>query len=294
MDVRWAHRPVVAGVDGSDAALRAVGWAAREAVRRRTGLRLVAAFTVPPEQVVGRAGWSERFADELMAAEHELLAEAAAAAQRAATGVEVTREVRTGHPVGVLVEESRAAQLVVVGNRGRSGVAGLLLGSVSVALAARAECPLVVVRGEPSHGPVVVGVDGSPVSEAATAFAFEAAAALRVPLVAVHAWGEPAADAVWEPLPDHRARREGEREVLAERLAGWADKYPDVVVERVVVLDRPAHALLERARGAQMVVVGSHGRGSASGLLLGSVGHAVLHAAACPVAVVRGTGRRTP
>jgi nucleotide-binding universal stress UspA family protein len=134
---------------------------------------------------------------------------------------------------------------------------------------------------------VVVGVDGSPTSEAALAFAFEAAATRGVSLVAVHTWWDLFVDPTMAPLPDWDAIEVDEREVLAERLSGWGEKYPDVPVQRLVERDQPAHALVEQSLRAQLVVVGSRGRGNFAGLVLGSVSHAVLHRAHCPVAVVR-------
>jgi nucleotide-binding universal stress UspA family protein len=135
----------------------------------------------------------------------------------------------------------------------------------------------------------MVGIDGSPISEAALAFAFEAAVARKVPLIAVHAWTDGVLEAAVAPLLDWDAIEVDEHRLLAERLAGWGEKYPDVEVRRVVARDRPAHALIEQATviAAQLVVVGSRGRGSAAGLVLGSVSHAVLHHSPCPVAVVR-------
>jgi nucleotide-binding universal stress UspA family protein len=189
----------------------------------------------------------------------------------------------------VLVAESRQAQLVVVGDRGLGGFTGLLLGSVAVGLAAHAASPVAVVRGAaPSpDGQVVVGVDGSPTSEAALAAAYEAAAARRVRLVAVHTWWDFLIDTTLAPLLDWEAIEGDEHVLLAERLAGWAEKYPDVEVRRVVARDKPAHSLLQQATGAQLVVVGSRGRGGFAGLLLGSVSHSLLHHAPCPVLVVR-------
>jgi nucleotide-binding universal stress UspA family protein len=193
----------------------------------------------------------------------------------------------------VLQAESTRAELVVLGDRGLGGFAGLLIGPVAVTLAAHAACPIVVVRGpEPDRmvrsEAVVVGVDGSPTSEAAVAFAFEAAALRGVPLVAVHTWFDMVVDATMAPLIDWDVMEADEREVLAERLAGWAEKYPDVAVRRLVARDRPARALVEESGRAQLVVVGSRGRGGISGLLLGSVSQTLLHHAACPVAVVQG------
>jgi nucleotide-binding universal stress UspA family protein len=216
------------------------------------------------------------------------LRHAALAATEEAPGVVVEQELRNGYPVPQLVEESRSARLVVVGDRGRGGVAGLLLGSVAVALAARGECPVAVVRGRTSSvdGPVVVGVDGTPLSEAALAWAFEAADERAAELVAVHAWRDLILD---QPTPADDGIEQRARADLAERLAGWCNKYPDVRVCRVVVPDAPARAIVEQSVAAQLVVVGSHGRGPVKSLLLGSVGNSVLHRADCPVVVVRST-----
>jgi nucleotide-binding universal stress UspA family protein len=130
-------------------------------------------------------------------------------------------------------------------------------------------------------------VDGSPVSEAAIAFAFQAAAERAAPLTAVHAWW----DTFLDPgLTTQLSRDEGqvsEQAVLAERLAGWSEKYPEVNVQRIVARDRPAHLLVEQSRRAQLVVVGSRGHGEFTGMVLGSVSNALIQKAVCPVAVVR-------
>jgi nucleotide-binding universal stress UspA family protein len=228
----------------------------------------------------------------LLRAAHEQVSAAAAAAAAAAPGVELEPQVTAGYPIPMLEVESRRAQLLVLGHRGLGGVSGLLLGSVTVALAACAACPVVVVRGaQPLDAspqlPVVVGVDGTPNSEAAIAFAFGAADARRAPLVAVHTWWNSVVDPAMDSLLDWDVIEAEEGEVLAERLAGWGEKYPDVLVQRLVARDRPAHRLLEQARGAQMLIVGSRGRGTFSGLVLGSVSHALLHHAPCPVVIVR-------
>ena len=158
-------------------------------------------------------------------------------------------------------------------------------------MAAHSACPAVIVRGaEPidSARPIVVGVDGSPVSEAAVAFAFQAAADRSVPLVAVHTWW----DTYLDQSPAVLFRDEEQayaQEQLAQRLAGWSEKYPQVDVTRVVTRDRAVHQLLERSRGAQLVVVGSRGHGELAGLVLGSVSNALVHKAGCPVAIVRPT-----
>jgi nucleotide-binding universal stress UspA family protein len=284
-------RTVVAGVDGSECGLKAVGWAAAEAARRQRPLRLVAAHTWVSGGIIGDPGVGADPETVLRQVSLGHLAVAAAAAERVAPGLDVERVEATGLAVPVLQAESTTAELVVVGDRGLGGFTGLLLGSVAVELSAHASCPVVVVR-EPERGaagpaPVVVGVDGSPTSEAAVAFAFEEASLRQAPLVAVHVWRDVLVEPTLAPLVDWDALESDEREVLAERLAGWTGKYPDVHVSRRVVQDRPAAALVDESGHAQLVVVGSRGRGGFRGLLLGSVSQALLHHARCPVAVVR-------
>lgn len=283
-------RTVVAGIDGSESALRAVRWAAAEAARRGVPLRVVTAFDWSQNHPIGKIDLGASYRDIMLNQARRNLADAAAAAQRAVRGIEVEQQLVVGFPIAVLTAESERAQLVVIGDRGLGGVTGLLLGSVAAGLGAHAKSPLVVVRGDrdpDAAAPIVVGVDGSPLSEAALAFAYEAAAARGVPLVAVHTWSELVGDLDVAPLLGWEAIEAEEAELLAERLAGWREKYPDVPVRRVVTKGRPAHTLVEQSRGAQLVVVGSRGRGSFTGLVLGSVSHAVLYRSHCPVAVVR-------
>ena len=280
-----AVRPVVVGVDGSASAYRAVEWAAGEAHRRGVGLRLVRAFSWTTAD--HPTGWVARYRDEMLDVSRRQVARAVRVAADTRPDVEAESQVEIGAPIEVLSSEARRAQLLVLGDRGLGEVAGLVLGSVAVSLAARGACPVVVVRGERAgaDGPVVVGVDGSPVSEAALAFAFDAAAARGVDLVAVHAWSPTAIDEELASLVEWDASAESA--VLAERLAGWGQKYPQVAVRRTAVRDGAVRALVTASAGAQLVVVGSRGRGNAAGLLLGSVSHGVLHGAHCPVAVVR-------
>jgi len=206
-------------------------------------------------------------------------------------GVEVTTDMIAGPAVPVLEELSTGAQMIVIGCRGRGTLARSVLGSISTGLAHHAHCPVAIIHDEdplmphPSLAPVVVGVDGSPASENALAIAFEQASFRGVDLVAVHAWGDsgmfefPGAD--WSTL-----QALGE-ETLSERLSGWQERYPDVLVRRVVVPDRPAHQLIEQSESAQLLVVGSHGRGGFAGMLLGSVSTSVIHSARMPVIVAR-------
>ena len=290
MEVGQAYRPVVVGVDGSGSAYRAVEWAAAEAARRGVALRLVSAFSwTTSDHPVRHDGRVAQYRDQLLEAARHRLSRAARIAEDTSPGIETAPQVEIGAPIEVLGSEARRAQLLVLGDRGLGGVTGLVLGSVAVALAARGACPVVIVRGETRNtdGPVVVGTDGSPVSEAALGFAFDAAAVRGAELVALHAWSPTAVDKALEPMMDWDAVADEEDAVLAERLSGWGQKYPQVTLRRSVVRDGAARALVDASRGAQLVVVGSRGRGNAAGLLVGSVSHGVLHAAHCPVAIVR-------
>ncbi len=284
-------RPILVGIDGSASALAAARWAAREAVLRQASIRLVDAFgwmpvhdADDPLQIIPEAR------DALLRAAEEKLAVAAAQVAGVAPDLAVSQEVITGNPAALLVTLSADVPLIVIGHRGLGGFAGMLLGSVSTALAAHAHCPVVVVRGAadpPSDGPVVVGVDASPQSDAALAFAVEVAAARGAPLRAVHAWLESVVPfVVGEPV-DWDAVAAQQADLLTKRLAGWREKYPDLRVEPVLTHDRPVHALMQNIGDAQLVVVGSRGRGGLAGMTLGSVSQALLHHAGCPVAVVR-------
>jgi nucleotide-binding universal stress UspA family protein len=180
--------------------------------------------------------------------------------------------------------------MVVVGDRGLGGFSGLLIGSVAVQLAAHAECPVLVVRGQPHpSGPVVLGVDGSPEASAAIAHAFDEAWLREAPLVALHAWLNPVAREPGDMLPlvyDLDQVRDEEARVLAEAVAGCREEYPDVAVREELVRAHTRAALIDRSVEAQLLVVGTRGRGGMRGLLLGSVSQAMLHHAGCPVLVV--------
>lgn len=185
---------------------------------------------------------------------------------------------------------------MVLGSRGLGGFSSLLLGSVAVALSAYGHCPVVVMRsstvdGAPrKDGPIVVGTDGSERSDAALTFAFEAAAEHKVPLVVLHAWFDANVATGWMALPGSIGwdwLQDWEEKRFAERIAVWREKFPHVEVRPLVVRGRAAHALLEHAAGAQLIVVGSRGRGAFTGIGLGSVSQALLHHAECPVAVAR-------
>lgn len=284
--------PILVGVDGSDTALKAVRWAATEAGRRELDVRLVAAVPWTTFQPIGLAPLGQEYAREaaLRAAEDHL-AGARAEAERTLPSARIGQEVCGGSAAEVLQYESARAGMLVLGNRGRGGFTGLLAGSVSTTLAATAACPVVVYRGTPSpEGAVVVGVDGSPDGDAALGFAFEEARLRGAELVAVHAWSDDVLDPAVVAVLDRVAIERRESGVLADTVAAWQGKYPDVVVRSRLVADRPAGALVAESGAAQLVVVGSRGHGTVAGLLVGSVSRATVHHSRCPVAVVRRSG----
>ncbi|GAA1331519.1 universal stress protein [Saccharothrix algeriensis] len=282
--------PIVVGVDGSASALAATGWAAREAARHRVPLRLVHAYLLPPtgypELVVNGPEVRQAFEQQ----GRQWVQDAAVAARAAVPDVRVETAVVVDHPAAALVAASREARQVVLGSRGLGGFTGLLVGSVAVAVSAHGACPVVVVRAEGvGDGPVVVGVDGSPASEEAIDFAFEEASLRGAPLTAVIAWNDFLVDSAYHSrfTVDWAEVEQEQLRVLAERLAGRQEKYPDVRVHRAVVHDRPVRALLALAERARLLVVGSHGRGGFTGMLLGSTSQALVRHAPCPLAVVR-------
>ncbi|WNV87440.1 universal stress protein [Umezawaea sp. Da 62-37] len=283
--------PVVVGVDGSATALDAVLWAADDCARHHVPLLLVHCYSLPtrgyPDMLVDAQGLLTTLQD----LGTQWLDEAAVAALAAAPGITVQTRSVMAPDISQLIDESAHARMVVVGSRGLGGFTGILLGSTAAALAAHAHSPTVVVRGTTTaDGPVVVGVDGSPTSEAAIGFAFEAASVREAPLTAVLSWTDPLLEDAVQATHFTATEIEAvqEREILlAERLAGWQEKYPDVAVERIVVRDRPVRALLRIAEHARLLVVGSRGHGGFTGMLLGSTSQALVNHAPCPVAIVR-------
>lgn len=286
--------PVVVGVDGSTAALRAVRWAAERANRDDRPLRIVHAYDLPLGFPTGVTE-EESILNGLREQGRRWLATAQDLAKEVVPALRVEVALVARAPTTGLLHETEKAALLVLGNRGRNTLTGLLVGSTSLALSGIAHCPVVLVRngaeGNPSpSGPIVVGVDGTEASEAAVAFAFAEASAQGATLVALYAWAE----SVFETaLAGPNAPLDWDRQgqfaavVLAERLAGWQEKYPEVRVERELVHDRPTRALRRCAQTAQLVVVGRRGRGGFRDLVLGSTSQHLLHHATCPVAVVR-------
>ena len=291
MSSRNTRLGIVVGIDESPAAKVAVQWAARDAELRKIPVTLVHAIS--PEVATwpnvrlpaGLARWQRDRGRRLVDEAFKLVEEASQHGGPA----EVHSEVLASAAVPTLVELSKEAELVVTGCRGSARWPGQLLGSVSSGLVRYAHCPVAIVHDEdpshPSEAPVLVGIDGSSASELATAIAFDEASRRNVGLVALHAWSD--ADVSEWPGIDWPAAQSMAEEVLAERLAGWQEEYPDVPVSRAIVCDKPARQLVQRSADAQLVVVGSRGRGGFAEMLLGSVGEAVAQMAQVPVIVAR-------
>lgn len=283
---------VIVGVDGSESAEAAVRWAARMCADRNLSLRIIHALNFSPYtygapylDVAGIYDWME---DE----GKEILSRAAAVAREVSADLDISTEISTLGGARWLVSLSEDSRALVLGASG-SGAAGGI-GSTAVNAASHGVCPVVVVHqrdGEvPQEGPVVVGIDGSPTSERATGVAFEEAAQRGVPLVAIHAWSDTPHGTLAggrSAIRDPRGFEDAEREVLSERLAGWCERFPDVEVQRELYIDGPRTHLLAWSQKAQLVVVGSRGRGGFRGLLLGSTSNELVQKAQCPVMVVR-------
>jgi len=292
-------RQVVVGVDDSDEARQAAAWAAGEADRRGTGLVLVSAYSIPHRNLLAYDVMAQDYASILLSGRQRLHREIAGMLLRTYPGLPITSTVEAGHPVDVLLGRSAGAVMLVVSTRERGRFRRVIGGSVALGLAAHATVPVAVIRPGTAAGrtgPVVVGVDGSANSRPAVAVAFEAAAAHRVDLVAVHVWHEDMTLDVDErgQMIGADIGEEGLREIelalVSEELAGWSAKYPDTTVRTEVRKGDPVTALLERSADASMVVVGTRGRGGFKGALLGSTSQALITHADAPVVVVRPAG----
>jgi len=293
------RRPILVGVDGSAAALAAVRWAAHDAALRQVPLILIHVIDSP---IPGRSQvpvladfrqWQEGRARGFIKSAVDVAQEC--------TGdhdpVQIDSRLIHSAIVPTLVDLSKEAQMVVVGYRGHGGtLVRSFLGSVSSGLVYHAHCPVAVIHdNEPlvtdvARAPVLVGIDGSSASEAATSIAFEEASRRGVGLIALHAWTDLRVSSDfknWFPKVDWDAQLADQEETLAERLAGWRERYPDVGIHSRIEIGDPASPLLDASERAQLIVVGSHGRGGFAGMLLGSVGAAVVNRAKIPVIVAR-------
>jgi nucleotide-binding universal stress UspA family protein len=282
---------ILVGVDGSAESDTAIRWATHEAVMRGAAMNLV--HVVAPPSASWPIGpiyaniteWQRNNARYVLEQALKTLQATVSASQLP----DVHTETLNSSVVSTLVRASEDKLMVVVGSRGSGALGRLLLGSVSTGLVHHASCPVAIIRPEPessdSAAPVLLGIDGSPASEAATALAFDEASRRGVGLVALHAWSDVAVFPILG-MNWHEYESQG-HEILSERLAGWQERYPDVHVQRRLVCDQPARWLTRESEHAQLVVVGSRGRGGFASTWLGSVSNAVAQSANIPVLVVR-------
>jgi nucleotide-binding universal stress UspA family protein len=297
--MRTKCQSVLVGVDGSansDAALSLAAW---EADRRRGELLIAHGYRPQvPYATIGFAPYPVNVASPL-AEMRELLANTAERVLQVYPKLAVRTALVAGSAAGALVELSRSTDLVVVGSRGVGGFTGLLAGSVATQLAAHSHAPTIVVRpphaatslaDPPIGGPVMVGVDGTPETTDVVGFAFDEASARGVPLIAIYAWWMLPTHNLGPTTLRHYDEREAEEEarrLLAESVAGWADKYPDVPLEqRATFSANPAAEMLDLTEDAGLLVVGTHGGNAVTRLVIGSVSDTLVRHAACPVAVV--------
>lgn len=299
-DERALGEPVVVGVDGSGPSLRAVDWAADEAALHGVPLRAV--YACLWERYEGAALARDIGRPTALPLAQDVVGAAAQRARARHPGLKVTADVVFEDPEYALVREAQRASALVVGTRGRGGIAEMLLGSVSLDVAAHAHCPVIVLRGShdnqatpPVHGRVVVGVGDDAKESAAVRFAAEEARRRGVPLEAVRAWRCPAHETTDHPPRDFArgypqpagepARLHEER--AAEKLeAALQDLPADMVVHRRTVEGHARRVLVDASHSADLLVVGAKRRERHIGLQLGRVAHAALHHSACPVAVV--------
>ncbi|MGW1493613.1 universal stress protein [Streptomyces sp. NPDC002402] len=284
--------PLVVGVDGSESSLKAVDWAVEEAARHGLALRLVYASLW--ERYEGQAPSSslDRPTDEVLA--DTIVATAAERAHRRGPDVKVTTAVLPEEAATALLTEGHNAFAVVTGSRGRGELAALLLGSVSLAVAAGASCPVIVARGDAAalsaaHGRILLGIGEAARGSSAVGFAFREAAARGCTLDAVRAWRCPAHETpdhsllIGDAAAYHEMRA---ATVVDEALGGAVDDHPDVLVRRTTLEGQARKVLLDRSAAADLLIVGARRRQGHFGLQLGRLAHAALHHAACPVAVV--------
>ncbi|WP_067893810.1 universal stress protein [Nocardia vaccinii] len=284
--------PIVVGTDGSAVSYQAVAWAATEAALHGCALRVVT--SVGFRGSYGPVPFVTEDLLELMRADGERIVKQAGRITIDFTSpdpVEVDEDVTLESIIPALIARSRTARILVVGSRGRGAFQRALLGSVSSAMVHHAHCPVAVIGStaetDPvaARMPVLVGVDGSANNVPAVAVAFEEAALRGVDLVALRCWSDASGGASvrvdWDQV------QEKEFAVLAENLAVHRDRYPEVVVRSIVAREQPARALLAASADAQLVVVGSRGRGGFAGMLLGSTSWTLVQSVDCPIIVVR-------
>lgn len=279
-------RQIVAGIDGSAVAEAAARWAAAVAAHGNLPLRLV--HVLPPAPVCYGAPAPVPDIEAVRAVGDAALSHAAEIIRGEQPAVAIECTTRTGPtPADVLLDVAPSASMVVIGSACAGPVEGFL-NATALRLAHHAACPVTVWRLAsgpvlPDRRPVIVGVDGSEISIAAVRWACSFAASFEAPVVAVHIWTgtAPQRGTHCHEYPVDAT----EKVLLAESVAGCRTEYPDLTIEQVTERGTPADVLLARCRQAQLLVVGSHGRGALGRALLGSTSQDMLHRAPCPVTI---------
>jgi nucleotide-binding universal stress UspA family protein len=285
-------KPIVAATDGSEESLRAVDWAAREAVRRGAPLRIVSAAQLLPRMMETHEGPDiATVTDVLVEERNEALTAAAERATKVSPELLVDTDHLAGAPALAVTEAGSGALMLVVGSRGSGAFTALVLGSVSRYAATHASCPVVVVRDEvaASHRQIAVGIGDPDHSAASLTFAFEEAAVRQAALVAVHAWDVPQSGMgqAWSALaaPGAPAMEAQLARRLTTLIDDWRDKYPDVQVSQDLLFGHPGRALAGLSARADLVVIGRHAGHHGPGAVI----HAVLNHAHGPVVTVPST-----
>ncbi|WP_189934573.1 universal stress protein [Streptomyces sulfonofaciens] len=281
--------PLIVGVDGSESSLRATDWAADEAARHGHSLRLVYASMWQYYDGMSRAFSTDRPPGQVFA--ENIVGAAAQRVASRAPDVKVITDVVPKDTVVALLSESRNASAVVTGARGRGELAGLLLGSVSLSVAARAQSPVVVVRGdepgiEGAHGRILLGVGDADADSPAVRFAFQEASVRDCTLDVVRTWRTPAFEGHGGAGEPARTHEEQASALLEESIGAASRDHPGVRLRRAVIEGPPSEVLVARSAAADLLVVGARRRQSQFGMQIGRVAHRLLHHSLCPVAVV--------
>jgi nucleotide-binding universal stress UspA family protein len=278
---------ITIGYDGSRCANRALDWAAAQAARRDGVVRIVSCFEVPTTGQPWFVAAPGDLASVRDSAER-LVSAAAESCARQHPQAAIEQFVALGPPSIELVDEADGSDLLVVGRHGHRRFDSWRLGSVADSVARHTPCPVVVVpdrRLGPACDRIVVGVDGSAASDAALAWAGDEADERRAELVVVHCWsyayGSELSSAAGHDLTGVDAALELQTAVRSAR-----DHQLGAVTDRLVE-GHPAHTLIEESHHADLVVVGTRGRGAVRSALFGSTSHRVSSAASCPTVIVR-------
>ena len=292
MMINQLNPPIVVGIDGSEHGTLALDWAAPTAAARNWPVLLV--HVLEPSIPISRSallGFEGIDADDPGA---RRLEDARLHLQERWPTVETSVVSSEGSVTSSLLEALAGGRMLVLGRRGIGRFTALVAGSTTLACASRANEPVIVVPPaydpESSTGRVVVGVDGSDRGEAAVEMAFAEASVRGGVLDVVHAWEHPSPYGFdFAGYGGVAAWKTDQELAVAEVTAGWQEKYPDVLVRNFVEEDHAAAALVRHAAGADLLVVGGRGHSALAGMLLGSITHAVIQHAPCPVAVVHET-----